>query len=480
MNRAKKIFITLCLALLVTTTANAFAPLAYLVAVTGIPAYAWVTSAAVHVGAGAVGLYYALKPGQSSTADSVGTVSRPASAVWIDTKDFQVVEKPLKAKLPKSTVEQLSTSKPTKYPNLNAATYKLSYPGYENPSALPATTQSYVSNQQINLSGSKCVKVTYVEGSPAGWNGNTDGALSGWRDWAQYSKFEVYHPTSEHSGYPKAVWIETVHYSVQTSPTPITVPKSVTDYLASVAPTGIVTDSALQAELDEMIRDPDYVPVFSDATTGLPYSSPSQTSVATDADIAKRNKEIDAYNKSGLAAEALNAAADSAAASTANARNAYAASGGDPTTGIGGDASLYQKYLDAKAGSDRAAADAAAADAAASEKAVDDDKESEDVAADVPGNEERKSLDFTPMHGLKSALSNTYPFNLPGVIAGYFTALKGTPTAPQFDLALPLGQTMHVDLSPFEPLAILLRYLIGILITCGMIWYVIHFFRGVS
>ena len=475
----KKIIVALALVLVLSVQSFAFAPLAYLVAVTGIPAYAWVTSAAVHVGAGAVGVYYALKSNQSSTTDSAGTISRPAAAVFIDTKDLQVVEKPLNAKLPKTEVERISASQPAKYPKLRAASSKLSYPGYEDAAALPATTQSYVANQQVHLSDSKCVKVSYVTGNTGSYNYNRDGALSGWKDWPANGFFEVYHP-SPRTDEPKTVWIEKVYYTVQTSPAPITVPKSVLEYLASVAPTGIVTDTALQDELDHMMQDPDYIPVFSDATTGLPYAPPSQAEVMTSAQIDAHNKAVDSYNKKQQAAETASVAAVDAQAAATNAGAAYVASGGNLSTGVGGDSSLYQKYLEAKAAASgaQAASDAAQADLA--QDALDDQKESEDSAGEVPGNEERKTLDFTPLHALKSKLDNTYPFNLPGIILGYYSALKSTPEAPQFDLALPLGQTMHIDLSPFESIALLMRYLIGILITSGIIYYIIHFFRGIS
>ena len=476
----KKIFVALALVLVLSAQSFAFAPLAYLVAVTGIPAYAWITSASIHVGAGAVGLYYALKSNQSSKTDSAGTISRPAAAVFIDTKDLQVVEKSLNAKLPKTEVERISASQPAKYPKLKAASTKLSYPGYEDAAALPATMQSYVPNQQIHLSASKCVKVSYVEGSPAGWNGNVDGSLSGWKDRPEYSKFEVFHPTSDHPDYPKAVWIETVHYSVQTSPTPISVPKSVLEYLASVAPTGTVTDSALQEELDQMMKDPDYIPVFSDATTGLPYAPPSQAEVMTPAQIDAHNKAVDAYNKKQQAAETAVGAAADAQKAAENAGAAYVASGGNLSTGVGGDSSLYQKYLDAKAAASGAQSASDAAQAGLAQDELNKQKESEDSAGEVPGNEERKTLDFTPLHALKSKLDNTYPFNLPGIVLGYYSALKSTPEAPQFDLALPLGQTMHIDLSPFESIALLMRYLIGVLLTSGIIYYIIHFFRGIS
>lgn len=476
----KKVFVALVLVLVLSAQSFAFAPLAYLVAVTGIPAYAWVTSAAVHVGAGAVGVYYALKSNQSSKTDSAGTISRPAAAVFIDSKDLQVVEKQLNAKLPKTEVERISSKQPAKYPKLKAATSKLSYPGYDDPSALPATTQSYVVNQQIHLTASKCVKVSYVEGSTAAWNGNVSGSLSGWRDFPNDGFFEVYHPTSEHGNYPNAVWIEKVHYTVQTAPTPITVPKSVSEYLASVAPTGTVEDTALQDELDQMMQDPDYVPVFSDATTGLPYAPPSQAEVMTPAQIDAHNKAVDAYNKKQQAAEsALGAATDAQKAAT-NAGAAYEASGGNLSTGVGGDASLYQKYLDAKAAASGAQSASDAAQAGLAQDALNDQKEADDSAGEIPGNEERKTLDFTPLHALKSKLDNTYPFNLPGIVLGYYTALKSTPEAPQFDLALPLGQTMHIDLSPFESIALLMRYLIGVLLTSGIIYYIIHFFRGIS
>lgn len=481
----KKIIVALALVLVLSVQSFAFAPLAYLVAVTGIPAYAWVTSAAVHVGAGAVGLYYALKSGQTSKTDSVGTISRPSSAVWIDTKDFQVVEKPLNAKLSKSEAERISSSNPTKYPKVNSV--------FQPVIPLTPTTLSPGTVVKEWYTNTGSYKVVRFDKS----NTNTWGPSSpAPRDGTYNQKITLNHyGTGRHllqvgSNYSSFAWDHGFKYcafyevSSDTSTNPVNakVPPTVSQVVSSLSTAGADTQvkDLYQEELDQMMQDPDYIPVFSDATTGLPYVPPSQAEVMTPSQIDSHNLSVDAYNKKQQAAETAAAASSDAQTAATNAGAAYAASGGDISTGVGGDSSLYQKYLDAKAAASVARAASDAAQAALAQDALDDKKESDDTASDVPVNEERKTLDFTPLHALKSKLDTTYPFNLPGIVLGYYTALKSTPEAPQFDLFLPLGQTMHIDLSPFDSIAVLMRYLIGILLTLGIVYYIIHFFRGIS
>lgn len=133
-----------------------------------------------------------------------------------------------------------------------------------------------------------------------------------------------------------------------------------------------------------------------------------------------------------------------------------------------------------------AAAAGAAANASGASTAVDNaggggggGEEEQDVAAPIPESEARKTLDFTPLNGLKGALENTYPFNLPQSVKGYYDKLKSNGSAPQFDLPV-LGQTIHVDLTIFDPVASVIRFLFGLLATSGVLYYIIHFFRGIS
>lgn len=116
--------------------------------------------------------------------------------------------------------------------------------------------------------------------------------------------------------------------------------------------------------------------------------------------------------------------------------------------------------------------------AAATQTAAQTEKAA-DTAASVP-NATRKTIDLSAIKTLKGALDTTYPFNLPHSISSFYSRFVAPAETPAFDLYMPLGQTLHVDLAPFEPLAIVIRYFIGIIVTVGMFYYIIHFFRGIS
>lgn len=273
--------------------------------------------------------------------------------------------------------------------------------------------------------------------------------------------------------------------------TPPSVPATSNEFAKKLAnsPSDITADSALsaayEAEIDALMLDPAYVPVFTDATTGLPSTPP--VGAASAAQIAAYNAGQGAKEAAATAtASAAGAAGAAGAASTTAAAGAAAANAA--AAAAPGDATLAAAAARANTAAANAAATAAAATAALdklkAEQAKEDAKKEETTASAAAGlgpKGEKTALNLAPLNELKGVLDTTYPFNLPSSVAGYFGALSGgAGTAPAFDLPMPLGQTIHCDLSFFNPLAVMVRYMVGILTTTGILFYIIHFFRGIS
>jgi hypothetical protein len=485
MLKPKKILLVMVLvfALATTASANPFAQIHYLANVvfgTDLAPYVE-ASFYIHAAAAVAGFFYYQKQGQASKVKPDGTIQKPAGATWIDLKDPPSVKNvDIKANLSTEKAAEIALKKPTIYPGLSDAARRNMPPtlvtfqaggdysnitgqnivmtdgtGYRKLGAFEGLTRNNV-NVYFGYSPPDVITTAIVGGSvyitlrTATWQeiGGVSGYYGSDRQW-KYADAGVA-PTS-------------VRNTTKNEMTRVLTNQPVND-----TPLEAETDVAAnyQAELDAMLKDDDYVPTFSDATTGLPYAPPPISEIATP-------KQVDAYNKAGIAADASAAsksardAAVSAAQAAADAANALAAANPGNTTYIAAANAANTELAKAQA-------------AQASGDAADAQKDSDETTADVPQGEPSEQLDMAPLHALKGALDSTYPFNLPSVIAGYYDKFVSTPETPVFDLPLPLGQNLHVDLSVMEPIAILFRYLIGIVTTAGALAYVVHFFRGIS
>ena len=487
-----------------STAATAFAPLVYVGYVVGTELAPYVlASVAIHGTAAVAGLYYYLKPKSSNSHIAANSdVIREAEVQYIDlSAPVPMLNlKPVKAKIPIESVKTFAASNPTKYPNLSAALNPISNTIMVNDS--PVSVGVYLGSFSENYDcfpGYSTSTTTY-QGAPA---------LSV-KTWADGSYTYTY-------------------YSI-----PVTAPTTPATKLQALTGStdGGNLSSNYQDEIDNMLQDPSYVPSFSDGSTGLPYVAPPSYQVATPEQVASYNATggtvpaaIAAGASAGSsatsaaaatqAAAAANTAAQAAAASAtsaaaiaavaasnstaANAANvsAQAAAAASGTSANIAAAQAAQGRADVAAGyaaltagqasiaaSDAAAAGSAAAgaasQAAAAAAAADvESKTKASVAAGIPARPDKKTIDFEPFKELNGMLANTYPFNLPSSIASYYHALVGTGAAPVFDLPL-FGNTIHVDMAFFNPIATMIRYMVGLLVSSGMLFYIIHFIRGIS
>lgn len=465
--RFKKSLVVSAFCLVVTAkVASAFAPLV-------IPAWYWGASVVLHVAA-AAGLYYAMAPGQSSAVSASG-VKRPSNAVWVDLDTLNLNEKSLKAEMSLSKARQLasktnpdSTKKyPLAYSAFNGEGYELANPTDSEPGN-SVNKYAQVNGQWVKLTSYTGKYIGYIYNPPE----KTEPFIVNGK---------VYFPVGQATPYYSQLAQNMAYYTYTPvsppSPGPYSDSKSLENLTGSQS--GGTLKSEYQSELDRMFQDPDYVPTFTDGTTGLPWAPPPASTVMSPDQLA-------AYNASGAARDAREAALDSARAATSNAaaaldvsRDAYVSSGGNPDTLQGGDASLRDAYVrargafdSAKAAEDRQAADNASADAEEAE-------EDSDNPFSLPSAGEAPDLDFSKFGSLKGALSSTYPFSLISRLPDLLSPFSRPPSAPVIHLPV-YGNDMVVDLSAFDPVASVCRWCMGLFATVGVVYYVVHFWRGVS
>lgn len=304
-----------------------------------------------------LGVYYYTNPTTyPSTVNSAGNISKPSSVQWFDTKDLtlpqpvpapSVQEKSIKAEMSMSKAQELASKKSTDgtpvYPSVNSALIaSVGASVLQSAYMDPATIYTY---NGVNFAPG------VPNANPYTWSCSVQNnpliVFTNATTIAHYTKIGS---TCRETVYTKVVYYSTVPPS----------PKPLPDAVASLSDpllSGSVNPS-LQSELDKMFHDPDYVPVFSDSTTGLPYSPPPSDSVASPS-------EIDNYNKSGASGAATQTAQDSAqnsvdTASTGvnNARNALLSSPSDPALIKGLDDAL-KGLSDAQANLDKLKAELA-------------------------------------------------------------------------------------------------------------------------
>lgn len=265
------------LLLLPVGPAAAFVPLA-------IPV---VVSAVIHVAAIGAGIYYYMTSGKSSTVTSTGDVKRPTTVAWVDLKNGvpTVETKSITAKQTFDRVKSMASASPSTYPVVSSKT---------SVTADSATTGTVLTNnlgQRVKYSSQTSGSMAPSTAASYAWGWNPSGT--------SYSYIT--------SQTPYLVYYTVKAFSSTTDALSSVSPSS---FATAVAPTGTVTDSAIQAELDKMMQDPNYVPTFTDDTTGLPYAPPAD---------AWSDSKIQAYNTAGTTKEA---AANAATAALDSANNA--------------------------------------------------------------------------------------------------------------------------------------------------------------
>lgn len=254
-------------------------------------------------------------------------------------------------------------------------------------------------------------------------------------------------------------------------------PRSDADAVAKLAPPAIPADAnpakaisdIYSGEIDDFIRSNPNVVTFADtANPGVdldnaPPITPPFPLPGT----------VPGTTVTGLGAETATAAATNAANAQTALTQAQAAQAAAQTAYDANPTAENQEALDAAtAAAIAAAAKAAAAAAAATQAQID-----QETAYPNANGDGLKSLKWDRWKDLLNLMKETFPFTLLLAIAGYLELFVGPSTAPVFEFPL-AGNTLHVNLSMFDPVAACLRYGIAIILSIAIIQYLVEWFRG--
>jgi hypothetical protein len=418
-----------------------------------IPIIYFVASAAIHVGVVGGLTWYALSPASGSKSVTDNSVGSPATVQWVDlTGPAPMLQtQSVVIKTPISEAKNTAAANSSKYPLLNAKTTVSSIGQIStNNNVGDIVTVPGVGQRKITQ---KTISATIA--APGGYSSNcatgvTVCVAAGANSWTIQTGYSAI------SGYPRFSNSTQLLYDVNAqSPTY----SAATDYQFRTAistANSTLLDSTLDSEMNTMVKEK------GGAVSIVSSSNPQNvdTAAAFSPPVAPSAAQIQAAAQS----DTISSLTGAVTAQTAAERAAYLNYSSTKTPAAN---AAYQQVI----------ADRNAATAALSDKL----NTATDVAATIPNNPAPHSLDFTPLDQVRDKLSTTYPFNLPLSIGSYYSRLSGgSGTAPVFVLPLPGNNHMTVDLALFNPVAVAIRFLISILITVGAIYYIIHFYRGIS
>jgi len=440
-------------------TASAFIPLV-------IPAWYLAAGAAMALTAAGAGMYYAMKSGHSATVSPLGNLSRVASVAYIASKAGANVldEHDVTAQMTYAQLSSLANAVSTLYPLVKDAINGIGLaPTLDKNSTVGTVYSTPVGNKRLTES----CGVRLQDGS---YTGDSIQMVGSDKVYVVYQN-----PTN---GYYQASNCFYLGPDNRT-PSPLT-PTEAAKRLAANNVSGDVR-TPYQAEIDKMFQDPNYVPTFTDDTTGLPYATPP--GVLTPG-------QVTAINTAGAAADAREstitkigeaAAAAAAATNTAN-NNVQSAQAAQAAAATAAAASPNDAAL--------AAALAAANVALANAQAALADAQAKQAAAEAEQAKSQETLPTEDTTGklhkwkwdkfetLKNLIPTVFPFSLISTLGSYLSVLVADPVAPSFDLPLYQSNVMHISLDIFDPVATVCRWLIGILLTIGGVQLVIGFWRG--
>lgn len=417
------------------------------------------TAAATALGL-AGGVYYYMQQGGGSLV-SPSNVARNAAAAYyvIDSANrvSNMIVKPLNANLSIGNIMGLAGSNPTAYPNL-------SYAASGNGPIGPLSPGSIIN---YKAGGSM---LTGVVGSTRTLVGNCSATTVNCG--SVFTNTAYYYYAVE----PGTSWAYDIYrYPITPSTSPATIanpPASPSSFVGDVSNSdGSPKSQALQDELDKAMQDPTYTPSFSDATTGLPWAPPADA--VSPAVANEYDKRQEAAAAAAAAVNAANSAVAAAQAAHDAAVAAAAANPNDPNLQDKAAQTLIQ-LTNAQAAAAGSAANAAAL--GATQAAVEAD--AEDLPAPVEPPPGLKSFNWGAATKLLGTLETAWPFNLLMSLRGLFAPLEAPPTAPAFDMHIYGDNKVHIDLSFFDPIATICRWVVSLLLTSLGIMAIVRWYRG--
>ena len=450
-------------------------------------------------------------PSVSSNAD----ITKPTDAVWIDLNNsqFTVETQKEQVKITAAALQALAAETNSdgsnKYPLTYAALYTTpSLPKPDTGTILQLPNgNKYVMTQYSNscVNGSpNCPTGSNNNANACGWAPDAGATqISGGVEVFRYPSQYIYASQPNTNSGCSGTYNYLVNYTLTATSSTVSTPtpKPLSTQLTNLTGTGSAgaLQSQFNSEIDNMLKDPNYVPNFTDASTGLPYAPPagalslSQMQTQSPADVqaqqtAQAGVTAAAANVSNAQGRVTSATAGQASAQT-TANNATAAANADPTNTAKATAAQNANIAlglanlqlqQAQSALDAANGALSKANTTAGLISASNTDKSTDAPASTGTAGTAHTINLAPLNNLKGVLTSTFPFSLAPSIAGYYSALIASPSPPVFTIPFPLGFNMTVDLTPFDGIATICRWLVSILMTVGAIYYVIHFWRGVS
>lgn len=458
----KKIIATVTIMFFLSSNvSHAFVPVA-------IPPALYLVSTLLHAAA-AAGIYYKLRHNSSAVVDPLsGKVIHPSDVTWIEAGDIPTLKnRENNANLPYEDIKRNVDQNPNDYPSMKNAIYQPEY--------FPLTKDSTVGGNFINPfngKNNKIISITY-KSNAAYCQGQ--GYAAPVENPGSSTYFDKYFQNGTCAGGTGTNWARISGYFDPTVQPPNQTTYTRAQFAANISNSDGTLKSAYESEIDKMFNDPAYVPVFTDATTGLPDALP--TNVMSPEQVAAYNTRGATQAAADQAKQAAAASSQAAATAASNAAtaatNAYVASGGDPSTGTGGDPALYQKMQDALA---QAAAAQAEADKYNAEQAQADVDALNDTPAvpdsDLSGAGGFGSMVVNRLKNLGSNMSSRAPFTYMAGVQSVIASLYAPAEAPS--LYLPLGpfssEPLHISMSWFDPIAKLTRFFSWLTFMLAAVW----------
>ncbi len=379
-----------------------------------------ITVAAASLLAVAGGVYYTSLPSSSSShiVDSVANISRSSSCLYIALTSAPVPEiqsSPVHAQLPFSDIQKIIAAHPSDYP---LTRFALEMPGQLLPSQIPpgADGSQYVGTVFADTVGGTLVKAyQYVSHNVMSNPGLVPSSYSQYYPANHYFHIYLsyYSKINGVDGYTTEHW---VFLSNPASPPPprAATPTEAARHFAGLPDGAVVPTSSnilpsFQTEIDKMLQDPEYVPSFTDDTTGLPYAPPAGLPSA--AEVTAAVARANASGTATAAAESAGTAAQQAAAAAATAAAAAAAHPDDPAL------QNAAATAAANAATAAAAADALAAQQAAAAAAVAEADEALTAPDDPNAYGDGSAFDFgARMRRFIAEMNATTIFSLPSQV----------------------------------------------------------------
>lgn len=417
----------------------------------------------------AAGVAYYSRSGAASSVNAQA-VSRASNAYWYSKGGASAAlavlitaHKPLVSTLPTSTVMAAASADPSKYPLLASHTKQSTALNTADPVSdySSLSVGSYVlfagNNYILNTKTSTLTCMSDVgsrhDTNYPYFNGTTYGD-------------RYYQRNATRGSCTAPNWSYTLYImtgsAVSSGVVPV-VPATPSQFALKIAPTGTITSSALEDELDRMRAIPEYVPTFNDESTGLPWAPPA-------GEVIKPDK-ADVLQNLIAARDAAKNAVEQAQLNVGNAGTALTADPSNPER--------VRDLDNARLQLARAQAELARLQAElAKELPVTDTPDPDDDMPDIGDTPSLKSIDWSSGRRLLGQMETAWPFNLLLSLRGLLQPLESSPVAPSFDLPIYGTSKLSISLAVFDPLAAILRWAFSLLLTYSGILLVVRWYRG--